>query len=78
MNQEHELDASLLSEIANLARVMSADGRVADYIPELSFMSPELFSLSCQPLGNPMVETGDSEASLPGSLSQDPCSWPSR
>lgn len=60
MDRDCKLNIASLSEIANLARVMTADGKVADYIPELSLMSPELFSLSCQPVGAPIAETGDS------------------
>lgn len=55
------LNEKLLSEIGNISRVMSADGKVADYIPELSLMSSELFSLSCQEINSVMTETGDKE-----------------
>ncbi len=55
------LNEKLLSGIGNISRVMSADGKVADYIPELSLMSPELFSLSCQGINSTLVETGDKE-----------------
>lgn len=55
------LDEKLLSEIKNLSCVMSADGKVADYIPELSRVSGELFSLSCQDIGTELMETGDKE-----------------
>ncbi len=55
------LNEQFLNSVGNIARVMSADGKVADYIPELSLMSPELFSLSCQPVGAPIAETGDRE-----------------
>ena len=51
--------AELLQEIANKSRVMSADGKVADYIPELALMSPELFALSCQTVDGECREHGD-------------------
>ena len=55
-----KLTQAMLKETADVARVMATDGHVADYIPELSGMSPELFSLSCQPLRGDIAETGDS------------------
>lgn len=61
MDNQCNLCEQLLNDIGNIARVMTADGKVADYIPELSLMSPELFSLSCQPVGAPIAETGDRE-----------------
>ena len=61
MNRDLTLDTALLSEISDLARVMSADGNVANYIPELSLMSPDLFALSCQPVEGEIAETGDTD-----------------
>ncbi|MEG2184526.1 MAG: glutaminase A [Cloacibacillus sp.] len=61
MRDDRVLSTALLNEIANKSRVMSADGKVADYIPELALMSPELFALSCQPVGAEAVETGDTQ-----------------
>ena len=58
--QDNLLNEQLLNDIGNISRVMSADGKVADYIPELSLMSAELFSLSCQGIDSPLIETGDS------------------
>lgn len=55
------LNEQLLNGVGNIARVMSADGKVADYIPELSLMSAELFSLSCQGIDSSLMETGDRE-----------------
>lgn len=54
-------DKALLTEIGNKSRVMSTDGKVADYIPELARVSPELFALSCLPVGGELLETGDTE-----------------
>ena len=59
---EHQYDLlseQLLNDVGNIARVTSTDGKVASYIPELSRMSAELFSLSCQPVGAKMIEIGD-------------------
>jgi len=58
-NRSDLLNEQLLNDIGNIARVTSAEGKVASYIPELSRMSAELFSLSCQPVDSPMVEKGD-------------------
>ena len=59
--QDCALDKGLLDEIMDVARVMSADGKPADYIPELALTPPELFALSCAPAGGETVETGDTE-----------------
>ena len=59
---EHQpdlLNEQLLKDVGNIARVTSTDGKVASYIPELSRMSAELFSLSCQPVCAEIIETGD-------------------
>lgn len=53
------INDKLLDDIGNIARVSSADGKVADYIPELSLMPQELFALSCQPVKGGAVEVGD-------------------
>ncbi|MBR4400398.1 MAG: glutaminase A [Synergistes sp.] len=58
-NRSDLLDEQLLNDVGNIARVTSTDGKVASYIPELSRMSAELFSLSCQPVGAKMIEIGD-------------------
>lgn len=63
MNEQRSVpDEQLLRETANRSRVMSADGKVADYIPELALMSPELFALSCQSVGGEVWEYGDTSA----------------
>lgn len=59
--EEHALNRELLDNIMDVARVMSADGKPADYIPELALMPAELFALSCRPVGGNAVETGDTE-----------------
>ena len=53
--QDCALDKGLLDEIMDVARVMSADGKPADYIPELALTPPELFALSCAPAGGETV-----------------------
>ncbi len=57
--EEYTLSKALLDDIADIARVMSADGCPANYIPELALMPAELFALSCRPIGADTVETGD-------------------
>ena len=56
--QDCALDKGLLDEIMDVARVMSADGKPADYIPELALTPPELFALSCAPAGGETRELG--------------------
>lgn len=55
------LNKELLDEIMDVARVMSADGKPADYIPELALTPPDLFALSCAPVDGAAMETGDTE-----------------
>jgi len=57
--QRTALTQSLLDDIRESAMGLRCHGKVADYIPELSLMSPELFALSCVSVDNRTVETGD-------------------
>ena len=57
-----QIDQSILKEIYDKAISVSDFGKVATYIPELSLMSPNLFSLSCVIAGSgEIVETGDTD-----------------
>lgn len=64
MEKELEINEILLGETANTARVMSAQGKVADYIPELALVSPDLFSISCFLRSGELIETGDTTHSF--------------
>lgn len=59
--QKTTLTPSLLDDIRVTAIGLRCHGKVADYIPELSFMSPDLFALSCVSVDNNVVEIGDVE-----------------
>ncbi|MDO5562003.1 MAG: glutaminase A [Synergistaceae bacterium] len=59
MTKRKVLCQELLDEIRAQAAPAYKHGKVADYIPELSRMSPEYFSLSCQCIHGEAVETGD-------------------
>ena len=57
-----QIDQSILKEIYDKAISVSDFGKVATYIPELSLMSPNLFSLSCViSESGEIVETGDTD-----------------
>jgi len=57
--QKMTLTQPLLDDIKITVTGLRFHGKVADYIPELSFMSPDLFAISCVSLDNSAVETGD-------------------
>ncbi len=61
MTRQSSLTQSLLEEIKTSAASISLCGKVADYIPELSLMSPDLFCLSCVLTDGTAIETGDTE-----------------
>lgn len=44
---KNQINQSLIEEIKNMANSVHPCGKVASYIPELSLMSPNLFSISC-------------------------------
>lgn len=57
-----QLDQPMMEEIKNVAAPFHAYGKVAEYIPELSLMPPDLFSLSCIVSGtNHVLQTGDTD-----------------
>ena len=57
-----QIDQSILKEIYDKAISVSDFGKVATYIPELSLMSPNLFSLSCVIAGSgEIIQTGDAD-----------------
>lgn len=57
--QKMTLTQPLLDDIRSAATGLRYHGKVADYIPELSLMSPDLFAISCASLNKSVVETGD-------------------
>ncbi len=61
MSLHNESNESLLTEIKAEAMSVRGLGRVADYIPELGKVSPDLFSFSCVGANGALCETGDTE-----------------
>ncbi|MDL2298252.1 glutaminase A [Synergistaceae bacterium OttesenSCG-928-D05] len=56
-----EMNEALLSEVRKKAMAVRHEGRVANYIPELAKVSPDLFSLSCMDTNGVLWEKGETE-----------------
>jgi glutaminase len=58
----HEKNEALFADVLRRAMAVRHEGKVADYIPELAKVSPDLFSLSCAAKDGSMLEVGSSAA----------------